>query len=424
MPKSLTSSAAPSAAPSEVLSQFAAQLATIDFASAEITQPDQLLDRALTVLETGDFQARWEVAKLLPQIVFAGLITPQLAIDSLFDLLDEETEEELAWFTVRILGQIEHPDVLTVLVDTLKSAESEELQTMAASAIATQGAEAIAPLTQLLQEPQWRLLAVQALSQIRHSETIAPLLEVVQDSDPQIRAAAIEALSSFHDLRVLPVLLNALSDLAAPVRREAIVGLAFHPQRADAIVPRLQTCLYDFNLEVCRQAAIALGRLKTSAAANALFELLRSPHTPIPLQIETVRALGWMQTKQAIEVLQQHLKPTVDQTVRQEILVALGRVETDDLKSIAANVLTESIVTLHHSALKQTAALSLGQLGQTDSIEPLVQLLTDEDASLRLHAIAALRQIESAFDRLQAFAATADLPKQWQDGIAIALAEW
>lgn len=419
MPNSLKT-----AAPlSEVLSQFVAQLATIAPA-ADISEADQLLDRTLSILENGDFQARWEISKLLPQIVSAKLITPQLAIDSLFDLLDEDTEEELAWFTVRILGQIEHPDVLTILVDTLKSAESEELQAMAASVIAAQGVAAIAPLSDLLREPEWRLLAVQALSQIRHSETIAPLLEVVQDADPQIRAAAIEALSSFHDDRIPPVLLNALGDMAALVRREAIVGLGFHQQRADSIVPRLQACLYDFNLDVCRQAAIALGRLNTPAAADALFTLLQSPHTPIPLQVETIRAVSWMQTEEAIAVLQQHFQASIDESVIQEILVALGRTEADDLKPIAAKVLSESIATLPSSTLQQTAALSLGQLEQADSIESLVHLLADDDASVRLHAIAALRQINEAFDRLQRLSATPDLPDQWRDGIAIALAEW
>ncbi|MEP0958030.1 HEAT repeat domain-containing protein [Microcoleus sp. FACHB-1515] len=421
MPKSLTSSAAPS----EVLSQFVSQLATIDNSrAASITEVDELLDRTLSVLENGDFQARWEVSKLLPQIVSAELITPQLAIDALFDLLDEDMEEELAWFIVRILGQIEHPDVLAALMETLKSAQSEELRAMAAGVIAAQGTKAIAPLTNLLGEAEWRLLAVQALSQIRHSETIAPLLEVVQDADPQIRAAAIEALSSFHDVRIPPVLLNALGDIAAPVRREAIVGLGFHQQLADAIVPRLQACLYDFNLEVCRQAAIALGRLQSPAAADALFALLRSPHTPIPLQVETVRALNWIQTKATIEVLQQHLKPSADESVIQEILLALGRIEPDDLKLIAAQILAESIAALPSSTLKQTAALSLGQLEQPDSIEPLLNLLADPDESVRLHAIAGLKQIESAFDRLQTLAATENLPNQWRDAIATALAEW
>ncbi|NJL22031.1 MAG: HEAT repeat domain-containing protein, partial [Leptolyngbyaceae cyanobacterium SM1_3_5] len=113
-----------------------------------------------------------------------------------------------------------------------------------------------------------------------------------------------------------------------------------------------------------------------------------------------------------------------DTAVIQEILVALGRIETDNLKPIAAKALSDSIAKLPSSALRQTAALSLGQLGQADSIEPLVQLLADEDASVRLHAIAALRQIDQAFDRLQSLSATENLPNQWRDGIAIALAEW
>jgi len=419
----------PALAPSELLSQFVQQFLAIEAVpnAASITCGEQLLDLALDLLEGGDFQTRWEVAKLLPQVVSGNLISPQTAIVPLLALLqDEDTEEELAWFAVRILGQIQHADVLATLVETLKTATSEEVRAIAAEVLASQGTQAIAALTQLLSESEWRLLAVRALSQIRHSATIAPLLEVVQDADVQVRVAAIEALSSFHDARVPPVLMAALDDRSALVRREAAVGLGFHPLLADAIVPRLQICLYDFNLDVCRQAAIALGRLKTAAAAVALFDLLRSPHTPLPLQVDAVRALSWMNTAAAIDYLQQRLALPADEAVIQEIVLVLGRIGSPDLRQTAAAVIHSAIATLSTPTLKQMAALSLGQLSQPQSIELLVNLLADPDVGVRLHAIAALRQIdaETAYQRLQTSTQTDNLPDELRQGIAVALAEW
>jgi HEAT repeat protein len=133
-----------------------------------------------------------------------------------------------------------------------------------------------------------------------------------------------------------------------------------------------------------------------------------------------------MSTATAIDYLQQRLTLPADEGVIQEILSVLGRIASPDLKQTAATVIHTAIATLDTPTLKQMAALSLGQLSQPQSIEPLVNLLADPDAGVRLHAIAALRQIdaETAYQRLQASTQTDDLPDELRQGIAVALAEW
>jgi HEAT repeat protein len=96
--------------------------------------------------------------------------------------------------------------------------------------------------------------------------------------------------------RIPPVLLNALNDPAAVVRKEAVIGLGLRTDLGEELdlLARLKPLLYDFNWDVCQQAAIALGRLGTDEAADALFNVLKSPATPVPLQIDFVRAwAGW-----------------------------------------------------------------------------------------------------------------------------------
>ncbi|HEY9797962.1 MAG TPA: HEAT repeat domain-containing protein, partial [Leptolyngbyaceae cyanobacterium] len=234
------------------------------------TDLEQVLNLALDVLEAGDFQERWDVAKLFPKL---GAI----AIAPLIEILqDDEAELELRWFAGRILGEFNHPTVITTLVDLLKTAEDEELSTMAAAALASLGDSAVEALTGLLADPESRLLATTSLSQIRRPEIIAPLLSVVNDPQVSVRSTAIEALSSFHDSRVPPVLLNALDDPAATVRKEAVIGLSLRSDLGEELdlLNRLKPLLYDFNREVCQQAAIALGRLGTDEAADALFEVI------------------------------------------------------------------------------------------------------------------------------------------------------
>ena len=223
----------------------------------------ELLDLALAALAAGDFQQRWDIAKVFPKL-------GQSAIAPLIEILeDEDADEELSWFVARILGEYNHPDVIAALVELLKT-DQDELSAMAAAALGQIGSPAVAALTELLEEEGTRLLAVRSLAQIRRSETIAPLLSVVHDPQVDVRAVAIEALSSFHDSQIPLVLLNALDDMAALVRVEAVRGLSFRPDLREELdlVNRLVPRLYDFNLDVCCATVIALGRLGTDAAAT------------------------------------------------------------------------------------------------------------------------------------------------------------
>jgi len=376
-------------------------------------------------LVAGDFQERWDIAK-----VFSKL--GEKAIAPLLEILeDEDAEEELRWYAARILGEFNHPVVINALVELLKSSESEELTATAAAALGNLGSPAVADLTSLLAQEETRLLAVRSLSYIRHSETIAPLLSVVQDPQITVRTAAIEALSSFHDSRIPPVLLNALDDIAAPVRREAVTGLSFRPDLREELdlVNRLLPRLYDFNLDVCAAAAIALGRLGTDAAANALYQVLKSPLTPVALQIEIVRALGRVATQTGLGYLRQALNQLESVTLWQEIVTVLGRVE-QPLTTRAAEILIEMLKSGHpatqHQNVKQAIALSLGQLGEIQALAPLIQLLAAPDAGVRLHAIAALKQLapEVAYRQLEQLATNQALASDLKQGIVIALSEW
>lgn len=384
----------------------------------------ELLDLAIDVLLAGDFHERWEIAKVFPKLGQDAL-APMLEI-----LEDEDAEAELRWYAARILGEFNHPDVIDALIELLKTSEHEELTAMAAAALGNLGSAAVADLTQLLAQEETRLLAVRSLSHIRRSETIIPLLSVVQDPQITVRTAAIEALSSFHDSRIPPVLLNALDDIAAPVRREAVTGLSFRSDLREELdlVNRLLPRLYDFNLEVCVAAAIALGRLGTDTAAAALNQVLKSSNTPASLRLEIVRALGRVGTQSGLEHLRSALNQLKSVTLWQEIVTVLGRVE-QPLTTRAAEILIEMLLghpAIQHENVKQVIALSLGQLGEMQALEPLIHLLATADTRVRLHAIAALKQLapEVAYQQLEQLSTNEAITLDLKQGVAIALSEW
>lgn len=391
-----------------------------------VKNQEYLLDLSLTVLEMGDFQQRWEIAK-----VFVRL--GNVAITPLIDILeDEDAEDDLRWYAVRILGDLKNPKAIASMVEFLKSSEDEELKAHAATALGQIGQSAIAALSELLTEEDTRILAVRSLSYIRQPEIITPLLSVVQDPLVEIRAIAIEALSSFHDPRIPPILLNALTDVAAAVRREAVLGLSVRTdlhQELD-LLAKLQPRLYDFNLEVAQAAAVALSRIGSDEAAKHLFLVLISLSTPIKLKVEIIRALSWMKTLSGLEYLQQAFNQLSIQALWLEIVTVLGRV-SDSTLTEKATVILLSIVQKQHPAveiasIKSAIALSLGQLGNIEAIEPLISLLSDNNEVVRLHVIAALKNLASndAYQQLQQFLNNPTLTPNLRQGITAALAEW
>ncbi|MBW4450098.1 MAG: HEAT repeat domain-containing protein [Spirirestis rafaelensis WJT71-NPBG6] len=398
-----------------------------DFTHPDIVKNQEYLQElALSILEMGDFQQRWEIAKLFVRL-------GNVAITPLIDILeDEDAEEELRWYAVRILGDLKNPIVIPPLVEFLKNSNDEELKAIAAGALGQIGQSAITALSELLASENTRLLAVRSLSYIRQPEIIAPLLSVVQDPLVEIRAIAIEALSSFHDPRIPPILLKALTDVAGAVRREAVLGLGVRSGLHSSLdlVAKLQPKLYDCNLEVAEAAAVALSRMGSDEAAENLFQALISPHTPIKLQLEIVRALGWVKTLSGLEYLQEAFNQLSSQTLWLEIVTVLGRVSNSTLSAASAGILL-SILRSQHPAveivsIKSAIALSLGQLGNIDAMEPLISLLAENNEVVRLHIVAALKNLaaETAYQQLQQLLNSATLTPDLRKGITAALAEW
>jgi HEAT repeat protein len=353
---------------------------------------EQVLQLNLAVLYYGDFQQRWEIVKLIPRLG-KRVIKPLLAL-----VENQETELEIRWFVCRLLAEFEEESVVVALVRLLQQTEEGELAIAACQSLGQMGIIAVQALSKLLLESETRLLAVRSLAYIRRRETIAPLLQVVTDPQPEIRATAIEALGSFHDELIPPILLEALKDTSARVRKEAAIALGMRQdlrERLD-LVTHLQPLLYDLNLEVCYQAAISLGRMEDDRAAAALFKVLKSEVTPKNLKRIVVRALSWIESEQTLDYLQESLQRE-DSLVCQEIITVLGRVEQSNLKIKATQILIEFFDAATNEQkqpqLKQTLAMSLGELGQSEALITLNQLATDNQTGVRLHAIAALKKI-------------------------------
>lgn len=373
------------------------------------------LEAALDLLEIGDFHDRWDAVKIISA-------WGDEAIALLLPLLQTD-DWELQWFIVRILGNLQNPTIIPTLVELIIASHAD-VAGMAAGVLASFGEMAIAPLATLLDHQPTQLLVMQALAQIRQPQVIPYLLQEVEAAD--VRAVAIEALGHFHHApEIPPVLLAALQDSAATVRRAAVVGLGFQAECHQADwVNRLRPLLQDVDEEVAQQTAIALGRMGTPAAVAVLNQALLGQEQLLhPGQaVEIIRAIARVGSE--LDGLQTYLQ-TATEADKQEAIAVLGRVENLQTKGQAAKILLRLLESQPDTREKQAIAFGLGQLGQLEAMDALIQLLADANASVRFHAIAALKQLDphAAYQRLKVMMGEA-LSPALQNGVAIALQEW
>jgi HEAT repeat protein len=371
-----------------LLAQLQGLLNAVGFDPGDEPTAQSALDLALLLLLEGEFQERWEGAKVLAALgdrAIAGLIAL---------IQNPEIDQDARWFGVRVLAEFQSPLIIPSLIGLLQQTDDPELRAMAVNSLGQMGQAVLPHLTDLLAQPHSRRLATEILSLIRHSQTIPLLLEIATDRDPTVRAIALEALGSFHSPKIAQTLLDALQDQHSSVRTAAVKGIGFCAQELQDVdwVGALGPMLNDLNLDTCRHSALSLSRLGTTQAALALHQALNKPMLPEALGLEFIRALGWIEHPTTLDLLMQAIQNTnLTLRLRQEACNLLGRRQSEQPST---SQLLQAYLPASPPDLRTPIVNALGQLAQTTSIAALIELLPAADGHLRLHIIAALRAID------------------------------
>jgi HEAT repeat protein len=359
---------------------------------------ERVLDLALQLLLQGDLEQQWTIAKIIPKV-------GEIALQPLLEIVnDPDIDLEDRWAAGRILGAFSQPQSIEALVFLIQQDEDPELTAIATGALAQIGTPAISAVTELLVpdgsgSSSQIALAVGILARIRHSQTIEPLLQLVDDPDPQIRSLVIEALGSFHDPRIPPLLISKLTDVSASTRTAAVVALCLRGDLATELnlLDRLQPLLFDLNLEVCEATARGLARVNDPGVVPVLAKVLGSQQTPDRLKAAVILAIGWIGTQPAIDTLIAALATTAP--FAPELIIAIGKTECD--RTYASQQLVTYLRSSHitttplQSIVKQQIATALGNLGNLATVPDLEQLLTDPDDRVRLHAQTAISKLSA-----------------------------
>ena len=370
------------------LQQLPSLATKASFEKTDTETKERVVELALAVLTQGDFSEKWLIVKLFSYMGTFG-IAPLIST-----LEDDTVDAETKWFAARTLGQFEQQQVVIALAQLLQNTQDLDLVAIAAKSLAQIGTPAIENLIDLAKKPDYRLVAATSLAHIRLSPVLPTLLELAADDNAEIRLIAIEALGSFHDRRVPPVLIEALRDTNSTIRKEAVIALGCRNDLSQELdlVTHLQPLLYDFNPDVCRQTAMALGKMKTEAAIDTLDEVLKSSNTPLDLKLNAIDALAWSNMSLALDCLQKAIK---DSLVARKIITVLGRIKPEPLREKAIAILQDFWSSSQPIDLecKKALAIALGELQALTARDTLEQLAQDETKMIQLYANASLKKL-------------------------------
>jgi HEAT repeat protein len=282
------------------------------------------------------------------------------------------------------------------------------------------GKPATLPLCAVLEEKdKWRrIMAVEALREIRDRRAVRPLLQTLQrDTNDNVQGKAAEALGEIGDPLAIEALLDALkvrnrdpkNSYPAYVAAQSALALGkLGDKRAiPALLPlvgsREGAASSFFIIPLGTMVAEALGKLG-SEASQPLMGLLR--HANRDVRCDAAQALGAMKARQAVPHLLSLLTPSIedleedvsyeDFKVSVETIKALG--EIGDRRATRPLLKNVNIKRLLGEANQESSVVvieALGKVGDPLAVETLIQLLPSKDSYVRRRTLEALWRIKT-----------------------------
>lgn len=228
-----------------------------------------------------------------------------------------------------------------------------------------------------------KLEAIKCLSQLRGTPVADALMGVLGDADPSVRLAACDALGAQGDARAVAPLMAALADDMVVVRAGAAKALG--ALKAKESIDPLCKLLGDPAPEAAAAAAWALGELADPAALDALVAAVSSDQTAPAVYEAGVHALAKIRDPRAIPALAKQLD-SKNEKARWAAVDALGNLGAQEASGAICAIATKD----PNPQIRKTALAALGKIGAPESLDSIVDSLSDADQSVADQALRSL----------------------------------
>jgi len=318
------------------------------------------------------------------------------AVSKLLDQIDHSNERAKVSI-LNILGRIEddriEPYVLRLIEDP-----SATVRYRAVSLLGSIGSPVAVPhlITALRSKDSgMRKSAASALETFRDQRAFEPLISALKDPQASVRSASLRSLGKFDDPRVLDLNRVLLKDESPDVRRVALGNVL--DKRDQKAVELVIPFLNDQDWFVSSLAAKTLGEIGDPSALDALKSLLNDKRFNQD-RGKIIESIGGINNDRAVEILVGLLN-SPDSAIVKSTIIALGKHKNKKAVKPLLKVAAGNKTYLSHIITALTGA------GATETVEILIDSLTDEDPDIREGAILLLGKTrnERAIEPLRKF---------------------
>lgn len=249
-----------------------------------------------------------------------------------------DAEAEVRLEAVTALDAIGGAEAVTPLIRALGDADDEVRELAAKALVENKSPEGAGPLLEALAQGRnvWTVAALlEALKPLRNDAALQPALRLLGHADAGVRAAAVGVIGYLRLPQALPELVElGAADISTIVRQAALRALISAP--ASALATAALGALGDAEWSIRAEAATILGKLRYTAAADALIGLVDFD-AQWQVREQAAEALGLMQHRPAVPAIGRCLDSPVS-NLRKSAVIALDRIGDRSVYSLLLTV--------------------------------------------------------------------------------------